>query len=46
MANELSCLYKDQDLLEKLQDGAYSKFISDLSWDAKGNVLRDVYKNL
>ena len=46
MANELACLYKDQDLLRKLQDGAYSKFISDLSWDAKGNVLRDIYKNL
>ena len=46
MANELACLYEDKELLEELQEGAYSKFISDLSWDSKGNVLRDIYKNL
>lgn len=46
MANELITLYENNELLKELQNGAYSKFISDLSWDAKGNILREIYKKL
>ena len=46
MAREIKDIFTNQELLTELQQGAYSKFISDLSWDSKGEALKRIYKNL